>query len=170
MSYTLDELADEVRALLSKSDPADCQDALCAVVKKALVDDEFVATHLDGREPGQNPREILYEDPDLGFCICGHIYGDEAIGKPHDHGPSWALYGQAEGSTEMTDWKIVKPANGEDAAEVVPDRTYTMNRGDAHFYGVGHVHSPARVKPTKLVRLEGENLDNIKRTKIKAAE
>ena len=43
-----------------------------------------------------------------GFCICGHVYANEAIGFPHDHGSSWAVYGQASGETEMTDWEILK--------------------------------------------------------------
>ena len=31
-----------------------------------------------------------------------------AHGEPHDHGSSWAIYGLAEGDTEMTDWKVVR--------------------------------------------------------------
>jgi hypothetical protein len=27
------------------------------------------------------------------------------IGGPHDHGNSWAIYGQALGWTEMTEWE-----------------------------------------------------------------
>jgi hypothetical protein len=38
-----------------------------------------------------------------------------------------------------------------------------------HFYDVGDVHSPNRETVTKLVRIEGANLDRIKRARIKAA-
>ena len=61
---------------------------------------------------------MLYEDPELGFCICGHVYETPAHGQPphHDpswHGPSWAIYGLAVGDTEMTGWRIVKKGDGE---------------------------------------------------------
>ena len=34
---------------------------------------------------------------------------------------------------------------------------------------IGVVHSPNRPGPTKLLRIEGRNLDNVKRSNIKAA-
>lgn len=169
MSYTLTDLADDVRSHLSKSPVSECADQLCGYISKALTDSDFITEHLTERDAGEGPREILYEDPDLGFCICGHVYGDQAIGKPHDHGQSWAIYGQATGTTEMTDWEIVEPANGDSPNLVKPSTTYTMAPGDAHFYDVGKVHSPKRTAPTRLIRIEGQNLDNVKRSNIAAA-
>jgi hypothetical protein len=112
---------------------------------------------------------VLYEDPELGFCICGHVYEGAANGAPHDHGSSWAIYGVAQGDTEMTDWRIVKKAEGDAPNLVEPVKTYVMKPGDAHVYDVGAVHSPMRAGPTKLVRIEGKNLDHVKRSNIKAA-
>jgi hypothetical protein len=45
-----------------------------------------------------------------------------------------------------------------------------MKPGDAHFYDVGDVHSPRRESPVKLVRIEGANLDHVKRSNIKAVQ
>jgi len=170
MTYTLSELSDDVRTLLSKSGIADCSTDVCALVSKALMDDAFAAKHLPDRSDGQHPREVLYEDPDLGFCICGHVYEGEAIGGPHDHGGSWAIYGQAEGITEMTDWKIVSPGDGDKPILVEPEKTYVLNQGDAHFYDVGKVHSPTRKTLTRLIRIEGQNLDHVTRSNIAAAD
>jgi hypothetical protein len=125
--------------------------------------------HAKDRPAGSKPREILYEDPQLGFCICGHVYDREAIGSPHDHGSSWAIYGQATGVTEMTDWKIVEKGDGEKPTLVEPVRTYLMHPGDVHLYDVGMVHSPKREAAVKLIRIEGQNLDHMRRSKIKAA-
>jgi hypothetical protein len=169
MPYTLEDLAADIRAELSEKPVAACAPQLCAFVSKALKDEAFLARHLPDRKAGEHPREVLYEDPELGFCICGHVYSGEAIGNPHDHGPSWAIYGQAAGTTEMTDWTIVRPAEGEEPALVEPARTYQLKPGDAHFYDVGSVHSPKRVAPTRLIRIEGSNLDHIKRSNIAAA-
>jgi hypothetical protein len=168
MSYTLEELvADIHHALAGDPGPAG-KAAVCTLVSRALTDRDFVATHLKDRPAGSNPREILYEDSQLGFCICGHVYPDRAIGSPHDHGSSWAIYGQATGMTEMTDWKIVEKGDATKPSLVKPVRTYVMRPGEVQFYDVGAVHSPKREAPVKLVRIEGRNLDHVKRSNIKA--
>ena len=59
----------------------------------------------------------------------------------------------------MTDWQIVQPGDGANPSLVAPERTYVLRPGDAHFYDVGVVHSPRRDGLTKLVRIEGANLD-----------
>jgi predicted metal-dependent enzyme (double-stranded beta helix superfamily) len=166
MPYSLFELADDVRSLLNAAPVSDCSEEICGILSKALTDQEFTSLHLPEREAGENPREILYEDPELGFCICGHVYSREAIGQPHDHGPSWAIYGQASGTTEMTEWKIVEPESGDRPSLVRSGKTYVLNPGDAHFYDVGDVHSPKRTGPTRLIRIEGKNLDKVTRSNI----
>ena len=166
MAYTLSELADDIRSVLTKASAADSSQELCNLVRKALVDDGFINQHLTEREEGQNPREVLYEDEELGFCICAHVYGGEAIGGPHDHGPSWAIYGQAVGETEMIDWRIVDEGSDVNPKLVEFDKSYTMKPGDAHFYDIGFVHSPKRTAPVRLIRIEGQNLDNATRSNI----
>lgn len=167
--YTLTQLAADIRETLAGGADRSAKDKVCALVPRALKDEAFVAAHLKTRAPGADPREVLYEDPELGFCICGHVYSTTANGTPHDHGPSWAIYGQADGVTEMTDWRIVRPGSGAEPTLVAPERTYLMHPGDAHLYDVGDVHSPKREAPVKLIRIEGQNLDRVKRSNIKAA-
>jgi len=180
-AITLDELstliAAEMRAFKENSSPEERRavfDAICGHVSQACRDDGFVEKHLPDRATGQPDREVLYEDAELGFCICGHVYAETANGSPHDHGPSWAIYGQAAGETEMSDWEIVKTEQAQDSSDgagpvklVSKTSTYTLKRGDVHLYDIGDVHSPKREKPVKLVRIEGENLDNITRSSIK---
>ena len=123
--------------------------------------------HLHGSRPGEHPREVLYEDDETGFCICGHVYDGEAIGEPHDHGSQLGdLWPGRTGETEMTDWKIVERGNGDKPHLVEAVRTYVMKPGDAQFYDVGDVHSPKRVQPVKLIRIEGANLDHVQRSNI----
>jgi hypothetical protein len=168
MRYTLEELAADIHhTLASDSSPA-AKATVCDLVSRALTDKAFVATYLKDRPDGADPREILYEDPQLGFCVCAHVYSGKAIGSPHDHGSSWAIYGQATGVTEMTEWEIVEPGTAEKPSLVEPARTYLMNPGDVRFYDVGVVHSPKREAPVKLIRIEGRNLDNVRRSNIKA--
>lgn len=169
MPYALTQLAADIRETLKSSPGRAGKEAIQQYVAKALIDPAFVAAHLKERTPGAHPREVLYEDPELGFCICGHVYNGPANGSPHDHGPSWAIYGQAAGITEMTDWKIVRKGEGDQPILVEPVKTYAMQPGDAHLYDVGDVHSPKRDAPVKLIRIEGKNLDHVQRSNIKAA-
>ena len=167
MSYSLDQFAADIRSAL-KADPGPGgKQAVCEIVGRALRDETLIETYLTADQC--KPRKVLYEDPELGFCICGHVYEGAAKGGPHDHGSSWAIYGLATGDTVMTDWKIVSKGTEETPSLVVPEKDYTLRPGDAHFYDVGVVHSPDRAGPTRLIRIEGSNLDHIKRSNIKAA-
>ena len=167
MSYSLEQLSADIRKALKEDSGVAGKQAVCKLVSKVLLDQEFIAKHLTAEQC--RPRKVLYEDPELGFCVCGHVYENAAHGSPHDHGSSWAIYGLAVGDTEMTDWRIVKKGEGDAATLVVPEQTYVLKPGDSHFYDVGMVHSPKRNGPTKLVRIEGRNLDHVQRSNIKAA-
>ena len=81
MGYTLEQLSADIRHAL-KADPGLAgKEAVCKLVSKVLMDDEFIARHLT---PDQcKPRKVLYEDPELGFCVCGHVYEKPAHGSPH---------------------------------------------------------------------------------------
>ena len=123
MAYTLTQLAADIRETLETDPGPVAKEKVCGYVSKSLTDKAFVHAHLEDRAPGANPRMVLYEDPELGFCICGHVYSGPAHGSPHDHGSSWAVYGQATGVTEMTDWKIVEKGEGDEPTLVEPVKT-----------------------------------------------
>ncbi len=167
MTYTLEQLTQDIRQTL-KADPGPAgRQKICQYVSKALLDRQFIQQHVTADQC--QPRKVLYEDPELGVCICGHVYGKEVKGAPHDHGPTWAIYGVAESTTEMTDWKIIKKGSGETPTLVEPVRRYDMKAGDCHVYEPGDVHSPHISPGTKLIRIEGGNLDRVQRSNIKAA-
>ena len=167
MPYTLDEFATDCRTALQNNAGEAAYDAVCVHVSRALKDEAFVAEYVP--EDADEQRKIIYEDPDLGFCICAHVYNAPKQGNPHDHGPTWAIYGQAAGETDMTDWEIITPAEGDEPAKVVQTRKYRMTPGDAHVYPVGAIHAPYRDGPTRLIRIEGQNTDNLERTPIEEA-
>lgn len=167
MSYTLDDFAADCRAALAADPGPDGIEKVRTFVEKALKDDDLIARYLP--PDADKERRVIYEDPELKFCICAHVYAGPKDGFPHDHGPTWAIYGQAAGETEMTDWKIVKPVSGDNPALVEQTRSYSLKPGDAHIYLAGDVHAPLRNGPTRLIRVEGENCDHITRTPIKAA-
>ena len=148
MAYTLEQLCADIRTTRSADNSANGRKSVTAHVAKALRDEAFVAAHIT--KEACKPRKVLLEDPELGFAVCGHYYEGTAEGKPHDHGSSWAIYGLAAGTTEMTDWKIVKTGDGAAPALVEPTQSYKLSPGDAHFYDVGaglsliHISEPTR--------------------------
>jgi len=160
MTMTLDALARGCRDRL-QADGSPCGRAqVAALLGRALLDEEFVRTQFAA---GMPERKILYEDRDLGFCILGHEYHDAKEGDPHDHGSSWAIYGQAEGETMMTDFAVVQPPAGGQPGLVRRTHSYTLRPGDAHLYNEGTVHAPARSGATRLIRIEGTNLEKVAR-------
>lgn len=116
--------------------------------------------------PDQNsPRNILYEDPELGFCVIAHAYKDASVRAPHDHGPSWAIYGQVEGVTEMTEFRLLEGPKDGKPGKVETVKTYDLKPGMAVAYEPGKLHAPTRRAPTRLIRIEGMNMDHVKRDK-----
>lgn len=164
LAYTLENLVADIGLTLRDNPGDDGPGGACQFVEKALTDARFLETHFGPDKPG--PRHIIHEDPELGFCVCVHVYPEAKNGAPHDHGPSWAIYGQAEGITEMTHWKPTESTQADGPIRVRQFETLTMKEGMAHFYKVGDVHAPERSGPVKLLRIEGANLDNIVRSDI----
>ena len=166
MSYTLEQFSAACRRILTDDRGPEGRRKVCALVQDVLKDDVFIAAHLgdDGPE-----RKILYEDPELGFCILAHVYQGARESQPHDHGPSWAIYGQARGETVMSDWALVEAPAGSAPGKVRHVRSYTLKPGMAHVYNEGDLHSPRREGPTRLLRLEGTNMDKVRRVAYEKA-
>ena len=165
MGYTLEDFAATCHRILAEDPGPTGREKVRAVVQDVLRDETFVTTHLvdDGPE-----RKILHEDPDLGFCILAHVYKGAKESAPHDHGPSWAIYGQARGETVMSDWALVEPAAEGQPGKVRRVRSYALTPGSAHVYNEGDLHSPRRDGPTRLIRIEGRNMDKVRRLSYEA--
>jgi predicted metal-dependent enzyme (double-stranded beta helix superfamily) len=167
MSYNLESLSNDCSAAIKADNGTAGREQVRDCIARACADDDFVSQHLGPN--ADKERDILYEDPQFGFCIIAHVYKGPKSSNPHDHGPSWAIYGQAVGETVMTDWKVLSRPTDDEPGKVEASREYTMTRGDAYLYDVGHVHSPARADTTKLLRVEGTDMTKVKRKPYVAA-
>jgi hypothetical protein len=165
MSYTLDSFASECRRILTADAGQVGREQVRELVQEVLKDKKFLATYLNDKTPD---RQVIYEDPELGFCICAHLNKGPREANPHDHGNSWAIYGQAFGETEMSDWEIIEPANEDKPGKVRRGTVYSLKPGMAHLYNEGDVHSPKRVAATGLIRIEGTDTQKLKRFSYKA--
>jgi predicted metal-dependent enzyme (double-stranded beta helix superfamily) len=131
-------------------------------LERMLANEDFLAAHLG---PGADEaRKIIYQDPELEFCILAHVFSGANQSPPHDHGPTWAIYGQAEGSTEMTEYRVVEPYEGGEPGKVEAAKTYRLDPGMAVAYEAGAIHAPKREGETRLIRIEGKNVTTLTRT------
>ncbi|HEU0072845.1 MAG TPA: hypothetical protein VFS30_02455 [Dehalococcoidia bacterium] len=167
MANQLEQFATECNQILKKDPGPSGREKICRALEKLLGDGDFVEAHLGD---GTGTRDVLYEDPDLGFCILAHSYEGASQSAPHDHGPAWAIYGQASGVTEMTEWEVVQPASEEKPGKVKRAKTYALRPGTACLYNEGQLHSPRREDSTKLIRIEGQNMDGVKRLRYEAVD
>lgn len=161
MSYLLEQFATDCHQALTADPGPGGREVVRQLVARVCKDPDFVRTYLGPENTTE--RQVLYEDPDLGFCILAHVYCGAKQSQPHDHASTWAIYGQAEGVTMMTDWEIVEPPKNDQPGTVKATRTYRLEAGDAHVYQEGDLHSPGRDGPTRLVRIEGMNMAGVKR-------
>jgi hypothetical protein len=137
------------------------------LTRQILADPDFVATYIPEGTPD---RHVLYEDPELGFTILAHGYTGAKGSKPHDHGSSWAIYGQAAGETIMTAWDCLARPTDSAPGKAKFNHNYVMKPGDAYLYDIGVLHSPERKSSTRLLRIEGLNMSKVKRLPYEAVE
>lgn len=167
MAMTLEQLAGDCKQVLAADPGPQGRQKVCALVQDALRDRDFVETYI---QPDGPERKVLYEDPELGFTILAHSYRGAKNSKPHDHGPSWAIYGQASGETIMTDWECLVRPTASTPGKARHIRDYTLTPGMAYLYEPGVLHSPRREGSTRLLRIEGVNMDRVRRLPYEAVE
>ena len=165
MGFTLESFSADVQRILQADPGRGGREKVRDLVQEALKDERFISTYINDDTAD---RQVIYEDPQLGFCVCAHVNREAREANPHDHGSSWAIYGQAFGETEMSDWEVIEAAAEGTPGKVKRGRVYTLKPGMAHIYNEGDVHSPKRVAATGLLRIEGKNTTKLKRYSYKA--
>lgn len=162
MRHSLQSFAASCHEILESQDNPAGRRQVATLLAELLQDPAFVAAQFDAAAP---ERKVLYEDAQLGFCILAHEYRAARDSGPHDHGPSWAIYGQAAGETAMSDYLLVEPPAAGKPGKVRKTRSYKLTPGAVHIYNEGDLHSPSRAGPTRLIRIEGTNMERVERAK-----
>jgi predicted metal-dependent enzyme (double-stranded beta helix superfamily) len=167
MAYSLKDFCTETSALLKAKPLADALPQVADRLGKLLVNSAFVAeTFNDDMPPG---KRVLYHDPELDYYVLAHVQEGGKTGKPHSHGASWAIYGNARAVTEMTEWRRVNP-DGEDGAVLEPVERYRIGPGETRAYGPGVIHSTAHPDVAWVIRVTGTDLDAIPRYRFGARD
>ena len=63
----------------------------------------------------------------------------------------------------MTEYSCIEPPKDGMPGKVKAVKTYKMTPGSAVHYNVGKLHAPERVAATRLIRMEGQNMDKVTR-------
>jgi predicted metal-dependent enzyme (double-stranded beta helix superfamily) len=167
MAYDLKQFIADCRASLARDPGPAGREQVRANLERLLQSQDFLRQYCGDDQP--IGVKVLYEDPKLGFQVLAHIYEKARTSPPHDHGASWAIYGQATKYTDMTEWQ--REDDGSDAkhAKLKVKRQYRLMPGHAGIYQDGDIHSIDYPDHARFVRVTGTNLDKIDRIKIDTA-
>ena len=162
MAYEFDQFVTDCRATLRRDPGPAGREAVRANLERLLGNKDFVAgTCGEGAPTG---LKVLYEDKELGFQILAHVNDKARKSPPHDHGDSWAIYGQATKYTDMIEWERV---GGDDKhAQLKEAKRYRLNPGEAGIYQDGKIHSIDYPDQARFIRVTGTNLDKINRVRF----
>lgn len=164
MGYTLEQFTDDCRDILKGKQDRAALEKVRDRLEALLKDDAFVAEYC-GPDATPGPS-LLYEDPELGFHVLGYAMSDPHESLPHDHGESWAVYGQAAEHTDMTEWSRLDDGTEEGKAKLEATRSYRLEPGQAGIFDDYAIHSIAYPAGARFVRITGVDLDRIKRARF----
>ncbi len=150
MSYSLEDFCADTRSILKKQDNPDGREKVRRKLEQLLGDPGFCAEYV--AEDNDSGLAQIYRDPDLGFCVLAYNMSAPRTSPPHDHGSSWAVYGQAAGFTDMTIWSV------EDGA-ITPIREFRLEPGQAGLFDVREIHSIQYNEGAKFVRVTGVDMN-----------
>jgi hypothetical protein len=162
MAYDLDQFITDCRAILKRDPGPKGREDVRVHLERLLANNDFVAATCGDNVP--LGLKVLYEDKELGFQILAHINDKARKSPPHDHGASWAIYGQATGYTEMIEWERID--GGGPRAELKEIARYRLEPGHAGIYQDGKIHSIDYPDRARFVRVTGTNLDKIDRVRF----
>ena len=164
MAYELQQFIDDTRAALKRDSGPAGRESVRQNLERLLENKDFVAQTCGDDVP--TGLKVLYEDKDLGFQVLAHVNDKARKSPPHDHGASWAIYGQAKLWTDMIEWKREDDGKDPKHAKLKPADVYRLNPGHAGIYQDGKIHSIDYPDKSRFVRVTGCNLDRIDRISI----
>ncbi|HJQ60472.1 MAG TPA: hypothetical protein VJ890_26440 [Vineibacter sp.] len=167
MTYTLEGFIGDCRMALKDSPGPAGREKVRELLERLLACKAFVEEAVGEKAPLGTRK--LYEDVELGFVVLAHCNKGSHRSPPHDHGSSWAVYGQAVKHTDMTEWRRTDGGTDAGNAELELVRSYRLEPGKAGVYDVGAIHAIDYPEGSRFVRVTGRDLDHVKRLKFDTA-
>jgi predicted metal-dependent enzyme (double-stranded beta helix superfamily) len=163
-AYDLDQFIADCRTTLARDPGPAGREQVMQNLECLLANKDFIAKHCGDDQPVG--IKVLYEDPKLGFQVLSHVMDKARVSPPHDHGKSWAIYGQAAQWTDMIEWAREDDGSDPKHAKLKPVKKYRLTPGKAGIYQDGAIHSIDYPDNARFIRVTGTDLDKIERIKI----
>ena len=161
MTYELEDFCRDCRETLEQGAGPEALEVVRRSLARLLGNAAFVERTC-GAE-AKSGLHLLHEDTGLGFQVLAHINEKPRVSPPHNHGESWAVYGQATGYTDMTEFRRVDDGADPAHARLEATRKYRLNPGEVGIYASGAIHSIDYPAKSRFIRITGTNLDRIYR-------
>ena len=155
MSYTLQDFCAEIHEILVAENNADGREKVRQKLEQLLENETFIEQFCGPDKPAGVYK--LNEDPTTGrsFCPCDGRGRDVAA---HDHGASWAIYGQATEHTVMREWYRTDEGPMTRISRLrkigIP-----ADPGQVGLFNPGVIHSIEYPDNARFVRVTGVDLD-----------
>jgi predicted metal-dependent enzyme (double-stranded beta helix superfamily) len=163
MAYDLERFCGDLTSIVRSKGAAGISE-LAAKLQALLANPTFVReTFSDETPPG---KRVLFHDPETNVYVQAHVQAPGKRGTPHSHGASWAIYGNARGFTDMTEWRRVNPES-EDHAVLEMTDSYRLGTGQARAYGPHMIHATEHKEKAWVIRVTGCDLDTIPRFRFR---
>ena len=155
MAYDLDQFIADCRSTLGRDPGPAGRETVRKNLERLLANPAFIQGYCGDDQP--RGLKMLYEDPKLGFQVLAHINDKARVSPPHDHGESWAIYGQATKYTEMTEWEHEDDGSDPKHAKLRPIKKYRLEPGMA-FTGPAVIEDAGPtivIHPGQQVEIDG---------------
>jgi predicted metal-dependent enzyme (double-stranded beta helix superfamily) len=164
MAYELAQFVSDCRSILARDPGPGGRERVRHNLERLLANPEFVERYCGDSVP--QGLAVLHDDKELGFQVLAHINDKARVSPPHDHGASWAIYGQATEYTDMIEWEREDDGRDPQHAKLKAVRRYRLEPGHAGLYQDGTIHSIDYPDRARFIRVTGTNLDRIDRVRF----
>jgi len=160
MPYDLDRFIADCREILNRDSGLAGREQVRQNLERLLSEPAFITRYCQDAKPGLT---VLHEDTNLGFQVLAHVNEKARVSPPHDHGASWAIYGQATEHTDIIEWERVDDGSDPAKSQLKPAKKYRLTPSHAGIYQDGMIHSIDYPDKSVFIRVTGTNLDRITR-------
>ena len=157
--YDLENFCSDVKKALSTLDGEQARESIRKKLEKLLTNEDFVSRHC--HKDAKVGVHVLYQDEELGFMVLNHVINKGRKSPPHDQGESWAIYGQAVGYTDMSEFDRLDNETREGIAELKMVSEYRLTPGLAGMFGPRQIHAIHFVEGSRFIRITGTDLSRI---------
>jgi predicted metal-dependent enzyme (double-stranded beta helix superfamily) len=155
----VETLIDDVRAAIRGApDPEQPPlEPIKAAIERALADPRCLNQVYRADDEPAAKAGLLYEDPDYGFAVWASVQAPGTYHAPHDHGPTWAVYGVYAGKVDTGLYERTDDGSREGYAEVREIQRVMAQHGDVACMpkGIAHETLSADEKPALNLIIRG---------------